>query len=253
MASSQENLQAISEQNKRLLAEQQELQRRNAELGVEVKALRLQAEEFERRLAALECGAKTPTVRPQQSASVTPAHSSPVTQEPLPDLTNAEPKPAHVIERLPSSGEHADRPNRQMSACVEGSSENASVEAPVFAQDQSQQSEPKALPDASSWAVDSDRVEMYRKAFSKLDEHGTNELLPTQLRIMFDKAGLPENDMGAVWNLADIGSKGYLNFGDFVCAMFVTFRRTKQNIDVPAQLPDELIASVASALSSGSQ
>lgn len=247
MTPSQEDVQAILEQNRRLLTEQHELRRHNAELGVEVKALRLQSEQFERRLAALEQATKL-TETPCPSESVPSAYSSPIAAQglPLPEPADASPKPARNCEQVPSLGEPAIRPNEQ-------SSENASIEASVIAQDQPQQSEPEALPDASSWEVDSERFAMYRQAFSRLDDKGSNQLRPEQIRIMFDKAALPESEMALVWGLADIGCKGYLNFGDFVCAMYVTFRRTKQGVAVPAKLPDELIASVVEHLNSNSR
>jgi len=70
------------------------------------------------------------------------------------------------------------------------------------------------------------------------------------LNEVLERAGLPDGkDALSIWKLVDIKHRGCLNFGEFSAAVYIAFRRAKQGVPLPAQLPQELLTLATSNIS----
>lgn len=92
-----------------------------------------------------------------------------------------------------------------------------------------------------AWAIEEDRLEKYRSVFVRadLDEDGFVE--PMEARDVLAKANLPEEDMARIYTLADLDQDGRLSEGEFICALHLAFRRSKEGL-MPSELPAPLLA-----------
>jgi len=99
--------------------------------------------------------------------------------------------------------------------------------------------EPK---ESQNWNIDAGRLERYKNAFSRADRETKGFLVPNEAYEVLSRASLPEDDMIQIWTLADVDKDGRLTLGEFICAMHLTFRRSKEGLQLPAELPSALAA-----------
>lgn len=103
-----------------------------------------------------------------------------------------------------------------------------------------------------AWTVSSERLDMYRNAFLKVDRNADGFCEQSEVNEVLDRAGLPDSsDAGSIFLLADVKQRGRLNFAEFACAMFIAFRRGKQNVPLPSQLPQQLLDLASSTITAG--
>lgn len=95
---------------------------------------------------------------------------------------------------------------------------------------------------------------MYEVAFRKVDRNGDGYAEPQEVKEVLEASGLPVNEMKACWLLADITQRRTaLNFAEFACALHMAFRRCKQGVPLPSDIPAVLRAIAASAITTASE
>jgi len=93
---------------------------------------------------------------------------------------------------------------------------------------------------AAAWAVDDRRKAVYATAFRKADGNGDGFVEGSEAKEVLARACLPDIDLQHIWRLSDVGQDGRLSFGEFVCAMHIATRRSKERVALPSVLPQEL-------------
>jgi hypothetical protein len=81
--------------------------------------------------------------------------------------------------------------------------------------------------------------EAHRKIFLALHPRDNEVIKGAEAKILFSESGLPEDDLGRIWKLADFDSDGALNFDEFSIALHLIKYR-KNGGELPAVLPDAL-------------
>jgi len=71
-----------------------------------------------------------------------------------------------------------------------------------------------------------------------------------EARELLEQSGLDFSELSEIWRLADLDGDGRLTFGEFACAMHLVGRR-RQNLDIPQELPPELLTLAASSGGAG--
>lgn len=101
---------------------------------------------------------------------------------------------------------------------------------------------PTGQPTASTWVIGPAEKDMYDKAFSRVDTANTGYVTGDQAVAFFRDSGLPDQVLAEVWDLANIRKMDQLNRDEFAVAMkLINTQRGKQQNDVPAFLPPEMI------------
>lgn len=103
-----------------------------------------------------------------------------------------------------------------------------------------------ATPDLSSWEVAPDRFQAYLEIFEGTERVERGFLSAEEGRELLERSGLPHEDLGHIWSLADVDGDGRLSPQEFACAMHLVSRR-RSGASLPPALPPELTASVARA------
>lgn len=255
-----------------LLATVESLRQQHDALVAEVTALRLQGQNFERRIADLEDrGDKSGKQRletkevvdaaPQATAD---APSTGLPQNVLAGATEEVPQdtvvtavPLESPQVLPPAAARLDTPHIVMDAVASqpavvapqptvGTPQPVAVAQPVAV---------SVAPSADSvsetcdtWAITMERLEMYESAFRKADSNGDGIVEPLEVREVLDRSGLPPEEMKAIFLLVDVTKRLRLNFAEFACAMFIAFQRAKKGVTLPSALPPELKTLALSAV-----
>ncbi|GAA5957438.1 hypothetical protein JCM21900_003306 [Sporobolomyces salmonicolor] len=89
------------------------------------------------------------------------------------------------------------------------------------------------------WALTPEEKKRYDQIFRAWDQQGTGFIAGTTSKEVFGQAGLPQDDLMAIWNLADVNDRGKLNIDEFHTAMGLIYRRLNGN-PIPATLPPEM-------------
>jgi epidermal growth factor receptor substrate 15 len=90
------------------------------------------------------------------------------------------------------------------------------------------------------WDITAHEKAQYDTYFAKLDKQRTGVVQGTDAVDFFKNSKLPETDLAKIWDLADMGKKGYLNANEFAVAMHLIHRRLTGGA-VPHMLPKSLI------------
>eukprot|EP00930_Biecheleria_cincta_P044817 TRINITY_DN30869_c0_g1_i1.p1 TRINITY_DN30869_c0_g1~~TRINITY_DN30869_c0_g1_i1.p1 ORF type:complete len:1177 (-),score=275.72 TRINITY_DN30869_c0_g1_i1:94-3378(-) len=98
-----------------------------------------------------------------------------------------------------------------------------------------------------SWEADPDRLERYKAVFYQTDEDGDGFVTANEVRQLLERASLEEAEMAQIWGLSDQDQDGRLSLGEFVVAMHLTFRRSKEGVQLPGQVPAVLDAQARQA------
>ncbi|SCV70541.1 BQ2448_1935 [Microbotryum intermedium] len=89
------------------------------------------------------------------------------------------------------------------------------------------------------WALTKDEKKRYDQIFRAWDQQGTGFIEGRVSKEVFGQAGLDQNDLMAIWNLADVQDRGKLNIDEFHVAMGLIYRRLNGN-PIPQTLPPEM-------------
>merc|ERR1719215_1937853 len=90
-----------------------------------------------------------------------------------------------------------------------------------------------------SWAVRADELQGYRGIFEELDARGVGRLEFHEVRAVFDRSALSQEDLSHIWRLSDADEDGFLTLGEFSCALHLLQRR-RQGATLPLHRPPEL-------------
>ncbi|KDE02848.1 hypothetical protein MVLG_06638 [Microbotryum lychnidis-dioicae p1A1 Lamole] len=89
------------------------------------------------------------------------------------------------------------------------------------------------------WALTKDEKKRYDQIFRAWDQQGTGFIEGRVSKEVFGQAGLDQNDLMSIWNLADVQDRGKLNIDEFHVAMGLIYRRLNGN-PIPQTLPPEM-------------
>ncbi|GAA6030396.1 hypothetical protein JCM8097_009087 [Rhodosporidiobolus ruineniae] len=92
---------------------------------------------------------------------------------------------------------------------------------------------------AIPWALTPEEKKRYDQIFRAWDQQGTGFLPGSMAKEVFGQAGLGQDDLMAIWNLADVTDRGKLNIDEFHVAMGLIYRRLNGN-PIPNTLPPEM-------------
>lgn len=92
-----------------------------------------------------------------------------------------------------------------------------------------------------AWAIEEDRMEKYRSVFARADVDGDGFVEPTEARAVLVKSNLPQDELAQIYTLADVDKDGRLNEGEFLCALHLAYKRSKEGL-LPTELPGPLLA-----------
>ncbi|KAM0752107.1 hypothetical protein T439DRAFT_379225 [Meredithblackwellia eburnea MCA 4105] len=90
-----------------------------------------------------------------------------------------------------------------------------------------------------SWALTSEEKKRYDQIFRAWDQQGSGFIGGNVAKEVFGQSGLDQNDLLAIWNLADTNDRGKLNIDEFHIAMGMIYRRLNGN-PLPTTLPEEM-------------
>lgn len=97
--------------------------------------------------------------------------------------------------------------------------------------------------DASSfgtdWAATPEELRGYRGIFEELDVRRLGRLGFNEVRDIFERSSLPQEELAHIWGLADADEDEALTIGEFACAMHLLQRR-RQGAQLPPHCPLEL-------------
>jgi len=96
--------------------------------------------------------------------------------------------------------------------------------------------------DGNLWTVDIKRLARYEAAFRKADRNQDGFVEAAEAREVLNKSRLGGDELSQVLLLADVDQDGRLTPGEFVCAMHLAYRRSKDGAPLPSALPPELAA-----------
>lgn len=100
---------------------------------------------------------------------------------------------------------------------------------------------PQSLsPGGSRWAVEPKHLARYEATFRAADVNQDGFLEASEAKELLEKPPLGPAELSQIWHLADVDQDGRLTFGEFVCAMHMVRRCSKDGALVPAELPAEL-------------
>jgi len=103
---------------------------------------------------------------------------------------------------------------------------------------------------SSPWTVNPQHLVKYRSIFSAHAQTNPMCLSSKEARELLEQSGLSCPELSEIWRLADLDNDGLLTFGEFACAMHLVGRR-RQNLDIPQELPAELLTLAASSGGAG--
>ncbi|GJN92753.1 hypothetical protein Rhopal_005791-T1 [Rhodotorula paludigena] len=109
-------------------------------------------------------------------------------------------------------------------------------------QQQFQQANQQQMGQASvpiPWKLTPEEKKRYDQIFRAWDQQGSGFLPGSMAKEVFGQAGLGQDDLMAIWNLADVNDRGKLNIDEFHVAMGLIYRRLNGN-PIPNQLPPEM-------------
>ncbi|GEM10145.1 rho guanyl-nucleotide exchange factor [Rhodotorula toruloides] len=92
---------------------------------------------------------------------------------------------------------------------------------------------------AIPWELTKEEKKRYDQIFRAWDREGTGFLPGSMAREVFGQSGLGQDDLMAIWNLADVSDRGKLNIDEFHVAMGLIYRRLNGN-PIPHALPAEM-------------
>eukprot|EP01113_Clastostelium_recurvatum_P019129 TRINITY_DN2255_c0_g1_i4.p1 TRINITY_DN2255_c0_g1~~TRINITY_DN2255_c0_g1_i4.p1 ORF type:complete len:1111 (+),score=298.94 TRINITY_DN2255_c0_g1_i4:251-3583(+) len=119
----------------------------------------------------------------------------------------------------------------------------SSVPTPVPMPVPAQQPSPSVPTSASSeWMLQPAERAKFNDLFSKTDLENTGYITGEQARHLFGRSGLPNQELGRIWMLSDLGQDQRLDKVEFCIAMFLINSKLKGK-DTPAQVPESLIQS----------
>ncbi|SCZ92877.1 BZ3500_MvSof-1268-A1-R1_C065g00317 [Microbotryum saponariae] len=75
------------------------------------------------------------------------------------------------------------------------------------------------------WALTKDEKKRYDQIFRAWDQQGTGFIEGRVSKEVFGQAGLDQNDLMSIWNLADVQDRGKLNIDEFHVAMGLIYRQ----------------------------
>jgi hypothetical protein len=102
---------------------------------------------------------------------------------------------------------------------------------------------------AVSWTLSSDELTRYHAAFQAADTQQTGLVGAQEGRGLFEKSGLPVEELGHIWRLSDRDQDGSLAPIEFVCAMAVMMRR-RAGAPLPKTVPPQLVSELQRVASS---
>ncbi|CAD8108936.1 unnamed protein product [Paramecium sonneborni] len=92
-----------------------------------------------------------------------------------------------------------------------------------------------------NYDISNEQLQKYENYFQTLDQDGTQIIQGIQARALFSKSGLNLEQLKELWNLCDIGEKGYLNKGEFIVALHLVLLCSRQKYPLPITLTDSLL------------
>lgn len=100
---------------------------------------------------------------------------------------------------------------------------------------------------ASPWVVEPEHLLQYRTSFEAWSKREPTHMAAEEAREILERSGVERSELSHVWVLCDMDRDGRLSFPEFACAMHLVCRR-RQGLDLPLELPEELVRSVATAV-----
>ncbi|BGO93264.1 hypothetical protein NBRC10512_000083 [Rhodotorula toruloides] len=92
---------------------------------------------------------------------------------------------------------------------------------------------------AIPWELTKEEKKRYDQIFRAWDKGGSGFLPGSMAKEVFGQSGLGQEDLMAIWNLADVSDRGKLNIDEFHVAMGLIYRRLNGN-PIPHTLPAEM-------------
>ncbi|GAA5912265.1 hypothetical protein JCM6882_005211 [Rhodosporidiobolus microsporus] len=92
---------------------------------------------------------------------------------------------------------------------------------------------------AIPWALTPEEKKRYDQIFRAWDQSGSGFIPGSMAKEVFGQSGLGQDDLMAIWNLADVSDRGKLNIDEFHAAMGLIYRRLNGN-PIPNTLPAEM-------------
>ncbi|CAD8199715.1 unnamed protein product [Paramecium pentaurelia] len=92
-----------------------------------------------------------------------------------------------------------------------------------------------------NYEISLEQLQKYENYFLTIDQEGTQIVQGMQARALFSKSGLSLDQLKELWNLCDIGEKGYLNKGEFIVALHLVQLCSKFKFPLPITLSDSLL------------
>ena len=104
---------------------------------------------------------------------------------------------------------------------------------------------------SEEWSVKTEELGHYLQSFHSLDPHGRGIVGQDEGKDIFERSGLPVQELSFIWQLADRDGDGSLVFPEFAMAMAMVARR-RRGWSLPSSLPVALVRSVESFRPNGS-
>ncbi|GAA5869921.1 hypothetical protein JCM8547_008105 [Rhodosporidiobolus lusitaniae] len=92
---------------------------------------------------------------------------------------------------------------------------------------------------AIPWQLTPEEKKRYDQIFRAWDQQGSGFIPGSMAKEVFGQSGLKDEDLMAIWNLADVSDRGKLNIDEFHVAMGLIYRRLNGN-PIPNVLPPEM-------------
>lgn len=105
----------------------------------------------------------------------------------------------------------------------------------------------------TNWTVTSDQVKQYNSLFQSLDKKHSGVLTSQEVAPFLLSSNLKQEDLAAIWDLADLHKLGEFTNLEFSICMFLVAKRLKYDKEpLPTSVPAGLIQSIKSASTSTS-
>lgn len=93
------------------------------------------------------------------------------------------------------------------------------------------------------WVASPHQVQQYNQIFTNLDKNKTGQLLPDQVVLYLVGSKLPQLELAAIWDLADIQNTGVFSRTEFALAVFLV-QKSLAGEKLPNIVPDLLLKSL---------
>merc|ERR1711920_399804 len=85
----------------------------------------------------------------------------------------------------------------------------------------------------NGWQTKPGELQSYRKLFEDLDVHGNGYLDFNDVKTVFERSTLPQDELSQIWQLSDVDEDGKLTLNEFSCAVHLIQHR-RQGAPLPS-------------------